>query len=266
MSETTIAASRGTVGANDRVCAAKTVAQWRFAGTIVLIIALLVLAYLLYRMLTLSRYATVSVSGTGTAKAPPNVVRVSIGVQSEGSNSAAVAQSNAATLTKVLSAVDAVTGKGKDVSVETQNYDVFPINNQQNQVTGYRVTNRAQVTLRGDLASKASQVVDAATSAGANQVGSVDFDVDQATLDRIAAEAYRLAVKDAEEKANVLAKSAKSSLGPVLLLQEPGTGGPKPLMAQRAFAVASESAVPTPVRAPEGIEVTRNVEATYQLK
>lgn len=251
---------------NDRVCAAKTVAQWRFAGTVLFIIALLVLAYLFYRLFTLSRYATVSVSGTGTAKAAPNVVRVSIGVQNEGGNSAAVAQANAATLTKVLAAVDTVTGKGKDVSVETQNYDVYPISNQQNQVTGYRVTNRAQVTLRGDLASKASQVVDAATAAGSNQVGGIDFEVDQATADRIAAEAYRLAVKDAEEKAAVLAKSAKSSLGAVLVLQEPGTSGPRPMAAQRAFSVASESAVPTPVRAPEGISVTRNVEATYQLK
>ena len=249
-----------------RVCAAKTTATWKFAGTVLFIIALLVLAYLIWSTFRLSRYATVSVTGSGTAKAPPNVVQISVGVQSDAPTSAAAAQANAAKQTQVLAAIANVTGNGPDQKVETQNYDVYPINNQQNQVTGYRVNNTVKVTLKGDLATKSSQVVDAATGAGANQVNGIDFDVDQMVRDTIAAQAYDLAVKDAQTKATNLAKSSGSRLGPIVTLQQ-GAGGPQPIYAQRAFAAkASDSSVPTPVQAPEGIEVTRTVEATYQLR
>lgn len=255
---------------DERICSAKSIAAWRTAGIILVILSLLLLGYLLYLMFATGSVATgtVSVSGTGTAKAPPDVVRISIGVQSDGASVAAAAQANAARLTQALAAVNDVVGNGGNVSVETRQFESYPITNQQNQTTGYRVTNSALVTLRNDKVASASAVIDAATRAGANQVGNLDFDVDEATERRVAAEAYEKAVKDAEAKAQNLAKSAGASLRNVLTLQEQGARGPQPWMAARSFASAAADAapIPTPIKTPEGIEITRTVDATFGMK
>lgn len=252
-------------GEGDRVCAAKTIAQWRFIGTLLWLLALVILGYLLYRMAVAPRYRHVSVTGEGRVKGAPNVAYVTLGVQTESENNATnAAQQNATRLQQVIQAIGGPDSPQR--SIETLAYQVYPVRDRDGNVTKYRVSNRARVTLRGEqVAQRVSEVVDQATRAGANQMNGIQFDLSESGREQLEAQAHQQAVHDGEQKAQLLAKSAGASLGEVISLQEPDTGGgggPQP----RALMSAAADEAATPVHAPEHIEVVRRVEATYQLK
>jgi uncharacterized protein YggE len=101
----------------------------------------------------------------------------------------------------------------------------------------YTATNNVEVTIR-DL-DRAGQVLSAATSAGANQLYGIRFEIeDPAPLQ---AEARKKAVEDARARAERLAQLAGVKLGPAVSIVEldGGGSGPMPMMAMaRADAAA----------------------------
>ncbi|MDI1478208.1 SIMPL domain-containing protein [Polyangium sp. y55x31] len=94
----------------------------------------------------------------------------------------------------------------------------------------YRVSNTVEVTIRD--VSKASRVLQAAVDAGANNVWSVSFGIDETKA--LEATAREKAIADAKARAEALAKLSGLELGPVISVSEVigrGPIGPMPMMA-----------------------------------
>lgn len=89
----------------------------------------------------------------------------------------------------------------------------------------YRVSNSVEVTIRD--VSKASGVLQAAVDAGANNVWSVSFGIDETKA--LEAAAREKAVADAKARAEALAKLAGLELGPVISVSEVIGRGPGPM-------------------------------------
>ena len=83
-------------------------------------------------------------------------------------------------------------------------------------LTGFRVSN--QVTVRRPDVARAANLIEAAVSAGANQVGSLQFFVSDTTAAR--RKGLELAVADARSKAEALAALSSRSLGGVVCISD----------------------------------------------
>jgi uncharacterized protein YggE len=123
----------------------------------------------------------------------------------------------------------------------------------------YRVSNTVEVTVRD--VSKVSAVLSAATSAGANNVWGVNFDVSD--REPLHTRARELAIARAKQSAAQLAQLTGVALGPIITIDDQADVG----QAQpRVYAAArmSASAADVPVEGGE-LTVTHQVRLVYDL-
>jgi uncharacterized protein len=202
------------------------------------------------------------VSATGEVKVAPDKATISIGVQSRATTAAAASQANAQKQRAVIDAIKAKGVAGEQIS--TSNFNVIPetrydqAGQQAPRTTSYLVINTVSVELkRVDLVGP---VIDAVLAAGANQINSLSFGVQSADSARRVALAS--AVAKARADAEVIARAAGGSLGPMieLIAQESSMRPPIPFM--RDMAMAAQKLESTPVEA--GMEtVTASVNARW---
>lgn len=188
---------------------------------------------------------TMTVSGTGVVTMTPDIAYITIGVHTEGGDaSEAVSENN----TQTEAVIDALQASGVDeVDIQTTNFSIFPQQqfDDRGSPTGeitYIVNNSVYVTVR-DLDS-IGDVLNAAVSAGANQVSGIQFDVADKT-DAIA-EAQEMAVANANAQAENLAQAAGLELGEIRTINS--FGGAVPFVKYDGIgggaAVAEAAAVP----------------------
>lgn len=182
------------------------------------------------------------VTGTGEARVAPDRAIVLLGVQSRATTVAAAAAENARRIKAILDTLKSMGLSGEQLM--TVNYSVSPemTGMQTPKVTGYVVTNsvRAEVRRLDDVGA----VIDASLAKGANEISSLQFYSSKADSTQRAALAA--AVADARAQAEVLARAAGGTLGPLIELssaQEPIRPIAQPLMRVSA-AMAS---VRTPI-------------------
>ena len=153
---------------------------------------------------------TLTITGNGQVTLVPDIARVNVGVNSrEADVTSAVDENNK--LAKAIT--DALVKKGVEVKdIQTANFNVYPIQqyNNMGEQTGvlYSVDNTLYITVR-DLKTL-SEVLDAAITAGANQINGISFDINERT--EAQNKARDLALKDAENKAKDVAKTVGVSL------------------------------------------------------
>lgn len=211
------------------------------------------------------QYASITVSGDGRVFAVPDIAQISVGMQTGRQPTASAAMANLkTTMDAVIAAIKAQGIDDDDIS--TQNFWLNPAYDYSNgrQVErGFEAGQSISIKVR-DL-DKTSDVLGAATAAGANQAGNVNFTVDDP--DAKQAEARELAIREAQEKADELADQLGVSLGKILNFNEGYGGGyPVPMYYDRAGiggGAMSEQAVQLPVGQQE---INVNVSITYELE
>lgn len=209
---------------------------------------------------------TIAVTGTGTVTLAPDTAYFSAGVTDMNADITAVQNS---VNTKTTAIIEALRLGGVDVTkdAKTSGYSVQPqYNYPQNgspMLTGYRVTNSVNVTVR-DI-NKAGQLLSVVTQAGANQVGSVSFGL--ADPEAANSMAREQAVLNARSRAETLAKASGIAIGAVMTVDDQSnTPPPRPV----AFAAASSAsggsnaAVAPPIQTGE-TSVTATVRVTYTI-
>ncbi len=181
----------------------------------------------------------ITVLGSGTARAVPDVADWSFGVQADASTATA-ALSAAAKETRQIVAALRETGVAKE-DLRTEQVSLYPrTSNDGLSVIGYSASSSVYATVR-DLA-KAGSVVDAAVGAGANQASGPTLRVsDNRAQYRSAVDA---AMDDARARAQALAAKAGVTLGGPIAIVENGGGYPSPVYGTYDRAAAAESAVP----------------------
>jgi len=192
--------------------------------------------------------AGVQVQGTGTATGTPDVLRVTVGVETGAPTVGEALEAANAAARRVL---DVVREAGvDDADVQTVNVRVYPRYGSDGQeISGYLAGQDLAVTLR-DL-GKAGEVISDAVDAGgdAARLQGVSYALDDDTALR--ARAREEAFADARSTAEQYAELAGRRLGDLVEVREQVTpaGGPFPVMA--ADAAAESSAVPIAVGSSE---------------
>lgn len=159
---------------------------------------------------------SVQVSGAAVINVVPDRVLLQLGVQTNGNTPESVQGANERDIQRVIKAVLALGVANKDIA--TDYYLVYPIYDDYNSlfIKGYRIDNTISITLRDvDLVE---DVLVAALRSGANEVQDIQFYTSELRVNRD--QARQLAMKAAQEKAQLLAESAGAQMGPVLTISE----------------------------------------------
>ncbi|MCL6282218.1 SIMPL domain-containing protein [Ruegeria sp. 2012CJ41-6] len=185
----------------------------------------------------------ISVTGTGTVAAAPDMATVTLGVSHQADTAQEAMDQTSQAMAAVL---DRLTGLGIDKSdIQTQNLSLYPVWNtivnretqqQERELTGFAASNLVQVRVR-DLDSL-GQTLSAVVADGGNEMRGLNFSVSDP--EPLLAQARAEAVKDAMDKARQLAEAAGVTLGEVVSINEHGGNG-RPMMARAEFAADAGS-------------------------
>lgn len=205
------------------------------------------------------------VSDTAKVFAAPDTASLQVAVVKEGLSVDKVqAELNVAN-NEMIEAIQNV-GIDED-DIRTVNYSINPKydydreSGEQN-INGYRATSRLEV--RTDDFDKINQIVDAATRAGANEVGQVSFVTEN--RDEYVAEARKEAIESAKKKAQEIASEAGIDLGRIVDVRVSEGGVNEPVyMEARMEAVAMDSAANKTSIQPGQNEVNVSVTLSYAL-
>lgn len=218
---------------------------------------------------------TITVSGTGTSSATPDVATITFTVQE---TAASVKEAQDAATKKSDDAIAAMSGFGvADKDVKTLDYNVSPQYAPQgggcppgvmctmmpqvsSKITGYQVSQTVQVTVRDT--AKAGDVIGKLGALGVQNISGPNFMVDDDN--GVMNEARANAIKNAHDKAKELAKELGVSLGDVVSYSD--QGGVYPMYAKGGVAMMDSVASPAPTLPVGTDERTVNVQVTYRIK
>lgn len=175
--------------------------------------------------------AAISVTGEATVPVAPDQAQVDAGVVSNAKNAREASEANNSAMGKVLLALKGAGIDEKDyqtsrLSLRPQYAQTQPNQAGQPVIAGYIASNRVLIRIRDVI--KVAGVIDALVTAGANNIGNINFTVSQAS--KLLDDAREQAIADARRKAEIYAKAANVTLGPPLRISEGGSSGPRPLV------------------------------------
>ncbi|MDT7543321.1 MAG: uncharacterized protein QOE33_3225 [Acidobacteriota bacterium] len=212
------------------------------------------------QQLKMNGVTRVVVTGDSLVRSRPDTANITVAVITQEPTALAAQAENARKTDAVVRAVKSAMGAGAEV--ETSGYSLQPQytyrQNEQPLIQGYQARNGVNVTL-GDL-TRVGAVIDAATTAGANNVDSLSFTLRQ---DRAARdESLAGATREALRKAQIMAQALGGRVTRIVEVQESGTvQRPVPIYAD---AVMSRINSVPPPQTPVEIG-TLNVRSQVQL-
>ena len=167
---------------------------------------------------------TLNISGLGVVYLTPDIAYITIGVNTQRGNASEAVDVNKTQTTAVIQAIKDSGVEDKDI--RTNNFSIWssPSYDEFGQINGtsYVVDNTVNVTVR-DL-DKLGDLLDAAITAGANSIYSIQFDVEDKT--EAQKEARAKAVQDAMTEATELAATAGVELSQIQNISYYESGGP----------------------------------------
>jgi uncharacterized protein len=220
--------------------------------------------------------ARIVVSGTGTVTYIPDEAIVTIGVITENVTVAAASSANAALATGIVKSLN---GLGiSNNSIQTQQFSISPNynyngndNDNPQMIVGYTVTDTLAVNVTAGgcsgcsiltLGERASQVIDAATAAGANQV-SFGFALSNQLAQQLEKQALQQAVADASTQASTIAGAMGVSITGVIQATDTGESLQQ---SSNGFATAGvQSSVSSTPILPGTSTISQSVEIVYGI-
>lgn len=204
---------------------------------------------------------TLTVNGEGEAAGVPDIVILTLGVETEAKTAAAALRQNRARMNATIAKLEQLGVAERDM--QTRNLSVNPRYDYSNdgeppRIAGYAAQNMLTVKLR--KLDEAGAIIDEVVSDGANRLGGLSFAFDDPKP--LMNEARRAAVEDARARAALYAEAAGVSLGPILRISEGYAAAPSPGPVMEARAMKADS---TPVAAGES-SVSANVTIIYEIR
>jgi uncharacterized protein YggE len=196
---------------------------------------------------------SITVNGSGMVSTTPNQADFTFGVTTNGGTATAALSANARLMNRVIAALKAQGVSSADL--QTAEVSLSPNRNDNgDRILNYTASN--SVTARVHPLSKAGPVVDAAVTAGANEISGPSLTSSDAHV--LSQRALKVAVVDARSRASAIASAAGVRLGRVLTVSET-TSSPIPLEAKAAGIASS-----TPVEAGT-VQIEADVTVTYAI-
>jgi len=216
---------------------------------------------------------TISVSGSGEIYAKPDLAIADFSVVTSGKTVAETITSNSQKMNAVIDAIKKSGVNEKDL--KTTNYSLVP-NYQYPQVqaqiypylpsvgtiVGYQITQTLEVKIRN--LDNVGQIVQVATQSGANQVGNMQFTIDNP--DEFKNQARTQAINEAKAKAKELASELGVSLGRITNFSENNYFPYDYATANMSVSgKGGGAAVPAPEIQTGESKVTSSVSITYEI-
>lgn len=214
---------------------------------------------------------TISVTDTGEIYAKPDLALIDFSVVTEGKTVTETMQKNTEKMNKVIGFIKEQGVEAKDLKTTNFNIspryewlkletEIYPYPPGKRVLVGYEVTQTLEVKIRN--LDKIGGIIEGATAAGANQVGDLQFTIDE--QDELKKQARAQAI----EKAKAKAKELASQLG-VKLVRITNFNESAVLPRFYEYALKAAEAMPTSVPAPQ-IETGENkisvtVTITYEI-
>ncbi len=213
---------------------------------------------------------TISVSGSGKVTVTPDLATVNLGVISQGTTAVDVKNINNDKINKIIAFVKAQGIDAKDITTSQFNFN--PTQNYNNGtpiITGYQGNQTVTIKVHSIDKSQAvlEKILDGAVNNGANEVYGANFTVEKP--EDLQQQARKLAIADAKQKAQELAKEAGLSLGKVVSISESGGGYPGPLpyaVMDSVGGMANSAKSVAPDIQPGSQEITQTMTVTYEVK
>lgn len=156
---------------------------------------------------------TLSVDGTSTVKAMPDLVSVYFNVETSGPNAQAAKDNNSAIVEKVTANMVGIGLKEEDVV--TMDYNIYEDTRWENdrmKSYGFKAVHFLKVQLSADKMDKVGGVIDAGVDGGA-RISYINFELSQAKENEYKALAYKNAAEDARIKAESIASGLGKGIG-----------------------------------------------------
>lgn len=207
----------------------------------------------------------ISANAEGKATVTPDLAEISFSVVSRGQNPETLAAANTEKMNAVIASVKSQGIEDKDV--KTTGYHLSPDyrydeQTQRNFITGYTLTQTVNVKVR-DL-SKVASLVGGLTPLGVNQIGGINFTVEN--QDAALAEARKEAIRKARAKAEEMALAAGARLGRLVTMSEYSGGPIGPYYSREAFGMGGDMVKNlAPAIQPGSEELVVGVAVTYEL-
>jgi uncharacterized protein YggE len=190
--------------------------------------------------------ARIIVSGEGVVRAAPDYAHITVGVTTNGATASAASEANSRIMAAVATAL-----RGAGIAppdLQTAHFSVQPVyasatSSSAPKLSGFSVTNQFGVTVR--QVERVGDVLDRAIAAGANDVGSIQFQ--HADLSKTLDLARTAALADARRKAELYAHAAELTLGAVSWVIEEQANVPQP----RFLGARMAASAPVPIAAGE---------------
>lgn len=167
----------------------------------------------------------ISISGEGKVTVIPDIANVSLGLTVEKAKVADAQAENTKTMNSLIDKLKALDIAKADIT--TTSYNIYPnydYSNNKQTLRSYTVYQEVQVKLR--QVDKVEQVLKLAGELNLNQIGGLSFSVDQPEIYK--QEARILALQNAKQKAEELAKVMGVKLGKVISFSESDSYMPQP--------------------------------------
>ncbi|MTH99513.1 SIMPL domain-containing protein [Roseibium sp. RKSG952] len=204
----------------------------------------------------------ITVSGTGTALAEPDMATITLGVTNENAQASDAMKATSDAVAQILARLNDMGIEARDV--QTRDLSLSPVwagrhnpDGEAPKISGFVASNRVFVRVR-DL-SNLGEIMDAVIRDGANDFGGLSFDVQEPKP--LEAKARAEAVADATAKAEQLAQAAGITLGSVVSITDQG-GGARPMMQMREMSFADAGSVPV---AGGEVGVSVNISMVFEI-
>ena len=161
----------------------------------------------------------VTVDGMSTIKVDPNLVTVYFTIETKGQTSVEAKDANSAIFDKLKTAITSLGFPENNLT--TQGYNIYPNyywNNGKQVQDGYIASHSLEIQFSTDDIDKLSGVLDAGINSGAG-ISSINFELTPEAQNNYKAQALELASKDAQAKADAIAKGFGKTTGKLVSVQ-----------------------------------------------
>ncbi len=209
---------------------------------------------------------TISVRGEGKIDIKPDIALIILSVTKESRSIAKAQEENGQVMNKIIENLKNLEIKKSDL--KTANYSIYPryeYNRETGKqtLTGYEVRQNLEVKMR-DF-SKIGKAIQESANLGANQIGGLNFIIDDET--KAKSDARAKAISDAKLKAKILAKQLGIRLGNIINFYESGDYAPvyRAQSMDMGGGAKEESVMSMPEIEPGTNEIQINVELVYEI-
>ena len=210
---------------------------------------------------------TIVMTAEGKVSATPDLAIVSVGVTSNGSTAKQVTDDMSKKVNQITDFVKQQGIDAKDIATTNfyvnQNYDYT---NGTNKPTGYQGSENIVIKIRGvdKSTDRVGKILEGTTINGSNQIQGISFSFDDP--DNLKAEARKLAIEKAKQKAQELADETGLKLGRIISVSDSNISYPMPMPYALSMGGSSDTKSVTPNIETGSQDITASVSVTFEVK